>query len=265
MIKHLVMIPLIVLGLAVPATQAQTPKWPELNKENISKGIGAITGAIIGSQIGGGRGRAAAIALGTLAGYWAGGRIGAYLTEQDRKAMNQATTQAISTGQSSSWRNPDTGTVTQVSVEDYNSEEHKRKRAAVDRLPPIELLNTWYLPNTDINVRGGPGTDFEVLHTITKGEQVPVIGKVIDRNWYLIAEQGKASGFLYAPLMQLDTSQPRQQNAIRMAAYQPQPGRYSASKPDCRLITQTVSLKNGESESHRFKVCQKTNGHWERI
>ena len=262
MFNHYATASLLAFGISlvhVHAHQQNVPEW--WIKENISKGVGAITGAIVGSQIGGGRGRAAAIALGTLAGYWAGGRVGAYLTEKDRTAINQATTRAIANGQSSTWRNPDTGTLTEVTAH----EAQTGLKPKVDRLPPVELLNAYYVPNTNINVRGGPGTQYEVLHSIKRGEKIPVVGKVVNRDWYLVAERGRASGFLYAPLTRLDSSQELNSNAIRIASAYPQPGRTLVARHDCRAITQKVSLNNGHSESHQFEVCQKSNGNWERI
>lgn len=253
------------LAFGITATPIQAQNWPELNKENIGKGLGVITGAIIGSKIGGGTGRTAAIAAGALAGYWAGGKIGAHLTEIDRKGINQATSKAVSSGKSTSWRNPDTGTSTDISVRKYTTKAGRSLKPALRRLPPIELLNAYYVPTTDINVRGGPGIDYAILHSIRQGEAVPVAGKVIDSGWYLIAEQGKASGFLYAPLMMFDPRQSSQSNAIREASYTSQPGRYVARSSNCRLITQKVSLLSGDSESHQFKACQQSNGNWVKI
>lgn len=263
MVKRHAMTALMILGIAATPIQAQN--LPELNKENIGKGLGAITGAIIGSKIGGGSGRAAAIAAGTLAGYWAGGKVGARLTQIDRRGINRATTRAVSSGKATAWRNPDTGTSTRVSVRDYTPRTNRHLKPALDRLPALELVNAYYVPSTDINVRGGPGTDYEILHSIRKGKSVPVVGKVIDSNWYLIAEQGKASGFLYAPLMNLDQHQSAQSNAIREASYNTQPGRYVAQGQNCRVITQKVSLRSGSSESHQFKACQQSNGNWMKI
>ena len=263
MVKKYIFTTLTILGISATPVQAQN--WPELNKENVSKGLGAITGAIIGSKVGGGSGRTAAIAAGTLAGYWAGGKIGRRLTQIDRAGINQATSRAIYSGQPTTWRNPDTGTRTQVSVRDYTPPSRSHLKPALDRLPPIELVNAFYTPTTDINVRGGPGTEYAVLHSIAQGKSVPVVGKVIDSNWFLIAEQGKASGFLYAPLMRYDSNQSAQANAIRDASFGAQPGRYVTQASNCRMITQKVSLRGGSSESHQFKACQQANGNWVRI
>ncbi len=251
--------------LSVSSVSAEAPAWPDLTKENIGKGLGAITGAIIGSKIGGGHGTTAAIAVGTLAGYWAGGQIGAKLSEKDRKGIDQATSQAVSTGKTTTWKNPDTGTSTRISVKDVKSSTTATGKAPLEKLPPIELINAYYTPTNDINVRGGPGTEYSVLHSIRKGEAVPVAGKVLGSNWYLIAEQGKASGFLYAPLMNLSPTQPITSNAIREASAIAQPGRYTAQSNNCRIITQKVSLSSGSSESHQFKACQQANGNWAKI
>ncbi len=264
MLKRTAITMLMILGITATPIHAQG--WPALNKENISKGVGALTGAIVGSKIGGGSGRTAAIAAGTLAGYWAGGKVGTRLTQIDRQGFNQATSRAVSTGQASTWKNPDTGMRTQVSARDYSPKaNNSRLKPALDRLPPIELLNAYYVPTTDINVRGGPGVDYAVLHSIRRGKSVPVVGKVVDSNWYLIAEQGKASGFLYAPLMVVDSKQTAYTNAIREASDASQSGRYAAQDSKCQLITQNVSLRGGSSESHQFKACQQANGNWVKI
>lgn len=81
-------------------------------KQTMGTILGAGTGALIGSQIGSGRGQMVGIAVGTLAGAMLGSEIGKSLDNAD-KAMSQRTAQASlennRTGQTSSWRNPDSG------------------------------------------------------------------------------------------------------------------------------------------------------------
>ena len=250
------------LALSISSANAQTMSWPELTTENVGKGIGAVSGAILGSKIGGGHGTTAAIAAGTLAGYWAGGKFGAYLSEKDRQGINRATSKAMNSGKSTSWDNPDTGIHTRINVKDISDGNLK---APLTQLPPIELINAYYLPTTDINVRGGPGTEYAVSHLIKKGKAVPVAGKVRDSDWYLIAESGKASGFLYAPLMAYAPMQPVTSNAIRDASAIAQPGRYAANSHSCRIITQRLSLHGASKNPTQFKACQQTNGSWVKI
>jgi len=81
-------------------------------KQTMGTILGAGTGAFFGSQIGSGRGQMVGIAVGTLAGAMLGSEIGKSLDNAD-KAMSQRTAQASletnRTGQTSSWRNPDSG------------------------------------------------------------------------------------------------------------------------------------------------------------
>lgn len=239
---------------------------PGFTTENISKGVGAIAGALVGSQIGGGRGKLAAVAAGTLAGYWVGGNVGRYLSQADRTGIAQTTSKAVYSGQNTSWHNPDTGMKTSVTVRDINSKStSKNLKAALSSLPTIELINSFYQPVSNVNVRGGPGTEYQIVHRITAGQAVPVIGKVINRDWYLIAEQGKAAGFVYAPLMKRQSGRNLSANAIREASTIGQPGRYLAKEQHCRVITQQVQLPNGASESHQFKACQHADGNWVKV
>jgi surface antigen len=74
--------------------------------------IGAGAGALAGSQIGSGSGRAAAIAIGALLGGLAGGSVGRSLDTVDRQMVHRTTQSSLETlpsGQTSSWRNPDSG------------------------------------------------------------------------------------------------------------------------------------------------------------
>lgn len=81
-------------------------------KQNLGTLLGAVGGGLAGSQIGGGRGTLVAVGVGTLLGALVGGEIGKSLDNADRAAMAQTTTRALEatpSGQTSSWRNPDSG------------------------------------------------------------------------------------------------------------------------------------------------------------
>lgn len=253
----------VVSAITITATPVYAQGLPQLTTENVGRGVGAVAGALIGSQIGGGRGQLAAVAAGTLAGYWAGGSFGRYLSQTDRAGISQATNQALYSGQPVSWSNPDTGAQSTVTVRDvpgYTTNSHLQP--ALAQLPPVELVNAYFAPSANINVRGGPGTDYAIVHKIAEGNAVPVIGKVINSDWLLIAEQGSAVGFVYAPLMQVARNQSYYDNAIRHASTGDQAGRYIAQKQPCRIITQKVKLNDGRSDSTQFKACQQADGNW---
>ena len=70
--------------------------------------IGGLLGGVLGSQVGQGSGRTAATVIGTLIGASIGGNVGRSMDQTDRLRTAQAL-ETVSTGRSSSWRNPDTG------------------------------------------------------------------------------------------------------------------------------------------------------------
>ena len=79
-------------------------------KQQVGAVSGAVIGGVVGSTIGGGSGRTVAIVAGTIAGAVLGGRIGQKMDEADRIKAGQAL-ETLPTGQRSTWKNPDTGTV----------------------------------------------------------------------------------------------------------------------------------------------------------
>jgi surface antigen len=73
--------------------------------------LGAVGGAIIGGALSDHH-NGLAIALGALAGAWAGGEIGKSMDQNDRAAMQATTQQSLEyseSGVASSWLNPDSG------------------------------------------------------------------------------------------------------------------------------------------------------------
>ncbi len=102
----------IALATAAAMLLAGCQNMQDNPKQTMGTILGAGTGALIGSQIGSGRGQMVGIAVGTLAGAMLGSEIGKSLDNAD-KAMSQRTAQTSlennRTGQTSSWRNPDSG------------------------------------------------------------------------------------------------------------------------------------------------------------
>ena len=82
------------------------------SKQELGTGTGAVIGGLLGSQIGAGRGRTVAIIGGALLGGIIGNNIGKQLDERDRLLMAQSTQNTLEyagTGDTTTWRNPDTG------------------------------------------------------------------------------------------------------------------------------------------------------------
>ena len=264
-------ITLVALLITSTAMSQEEESWQEklkrqLSNENVSKTLGSIAGALLGTQVGSGKGRIAAIAVGTLAGYWLGGKLSARLSGDDKRGIAEATEKAMNTGETTTWRNPDTGMVTKVSVGNAPSgsgQDIDGQLYAVAEVPQLEFVNSYYRPSTNLNVRSGPSPEYRVLHTLSSDTLVPVIGRVADKKWFLISENGAASGFVYAPLMELEADQTQAGNALRHSmSVGVQPERYEIVSQRCRNITQEVTLSDGSNDSHTFKACQQSDGSW---
>jgi len=80
----------------------------EVRNEHVGMGVGGALGGLLGSQVGGGTGQLAATAAGALFGAYLGGNVGRSMDEVDRMRTHQVL-EATPTGQSTTWRNPDTG------------------------------------------------------------------------------------------------------------------------------------------------------------
>lgn len=229
-------------------------------KENIGKAVGAAAGALLGSQIGSGRGKLAAVAIGTLAGYWVGGKVGERLSQRDQAGIAYTTHQALETGQTQTWRNPDTGMATRVSVRDAGRDGQRTGLAPLGEAPTLELINRFYIADANVNVRGGPSTEYVILYRLARGERVPVVGRVAESDWLMIAEQGAGNGFVYGPLF---TPSNESENAVRDVMRTGETfATYDVESRECRIITQEVVLPDGASRTHEFKACRQSDGTW---
>ena len=81
-------------------------------KQTAGAVLGGIAGGLLGAQVGSGKGKLAATAAGALLGAVIGSEAGKSLDKADRLYAQQTAQTALETsqtGQTSSWRNPDTG------------------------------------------------------------------------------------------------------------------------------------------------------------
>ncbi len=267
-----ILIALVAILTSSPVWAQGQETWQEklkkqLRNEDVTQAIGAIAGALLGTQIGGGRGKLAAIAVGTFAGYWLAGKFTEKLNDKDRIGIAETTERAIRSGQTTTWRNPDTGMHTRVSVSDarsgHSDPRERNKKPPLNQLPPVELVNSYYVPTVNTNVRAGPGTQYQILSTIKKGTPAPIVGRVVDKKWLMLVEAGTAAGFVYAPLMKLSDDQSQLGNAIRDSLSRgSEMVLYQVEAQDCKRVAQEVTLRDGTTDSHSFKLCQQADGSW---
>ena len=105
MLKKIAVAAMLTVSLAACDQNAGT-------KQNLGTLLGAVGGGLAGSQIGGGRGTLVAVGVGSLLGAFVGSELGKSLDNADRAVMQQTTTRTLETvpsGETSSWRNPDSG------------------------------------------------------------------------------------------------------------------------------------------------------------
>ena len=67
---------------------------------------------------------------------------------------------------------------------------------------------TVLMDQDQINVRGGPGTDYPVVGVLIAGQQVPATGRSVGGDWIQITYVGGPSGFawVYSPLVEVSGS-----------------------------------------------------------
>jgi surface antigen len=70
---------------------------------------GAAAGGLLGAQVGKGQGRLLAAVAGTLVGGYLGNRLGARFSAADRQEAATAERSALTTGEPTTWSNPDSG------------------------------------------------------------------------------------------------------------------------------------------------------------
>lgn len=251
----------VVLASCVMLSGCQT------TKQDLGTVLGAGAGALIGSQFGSGTGQIFATLGGAAIGGLIGNQIGKYLDEEDKKQMAAATQKTVITGETIAWNNPDSGVSGRTEVV---KTETRQKTVAVpvlkDRVkevPPLDFIGETYLVKSNSNVRGGPGTDFVVVDSAKKGSQVEVVGKVVNKSWYMVGNQGVGQGFVHDSLLTstgqavaLASNDVSQRSDVATT-------QVAVSRP-CRTVNQTVVLTDGSEQSEEITACKGPNG-WEVI
>lgn len=98
---------LVIVGLTA-SLLAGCATGPNQN-QTLGTLAGAVGGAALGSAFGSGSGKVAAIAAGALVGGFLGNQIGASLDAQSQQYNYNASVQALDTGATQQWRNPQNG------------------------------------------------------------------------------------------------------------------------------------------------------------
>ncbi len=99
------------------------------SKQDSGTIIGAIAGALVASQFGGGDGKLAMVALGTLGGAFLGNEVGKSMDEVDRMKAQSAIKNTAMSGNVSYWSNSNTGNYGTVrALGNYSTSSYGRCR-----------------------------------------------------------------------------------------------------------------------------------------
>ena len=72
----------------------------------------------------------------------------------------------------------------------------------VQAMPALEEIDAPYRATRTSNVRGGPSTKYKVVEGLQPGEEVRVLGRVVEKNWYMIAQNDIIQGFVHMSLLE---------------------------------------------------------------
>ena len=145
--------------------------------ENIGRALGTGLGAYLGSKVGKGRGNDAAIAAGAVGGFVLGGKVG-----RDWRSKN---------------RNHYHGNASHT-----RAKSNRGYLEPVLAMPDLEEIDATYYATRTSNVRGGPSTKYKVVDGLQRGEQVRVLGRVVEKNWFMVAQNDIIQGFVHMSLLE---------------------------------------------------------------
>jgi surface antigen len=240
----------------------------DFSKTQVGATVGAITGAAVGASVTHDKTKGAMV--GALVGGLVGGGIGKMLDERDKQHLAQSTQQTISTGAPQVWSNPDTGVSVKTEVKSTTAQQQQVQipvlKGKVQQVPPLEFIGEDYTATKPVNVRGGPGTDYTIVSKLNAGQTTRVVGKVVNQPWYMVSENNVGSGFVSTDLLKANPA-PAPSAAPPAAAPAATPATDVAQatvegSSTCRVVTQQVTTKDGQTATEDVKACRGPNG-WE--
>lgn len=240
--------------------------------KTVGTDFGSRIGGALGSQVGSGVGSYIAMETGTLLGGVVGGELAALLDEESQRRATEASGTAITTGAPQTWSNPDAGTSGEVTVVKESKQTVPAQVAVLEEavpepLPPVDLIGASYVATDQANVRGGPGTDYKAVDSLTKGEAVNVVGKVRGQNWYMVSKGGVVIGYVSTTLL-AEQSAPATASTGTTGpklADHPKPSgtvvtETVTTERTCRTAEHRVTLASGEVVAEAIDGCATPEG-----
>lgn len=198
------------------------------------------------------------------------------LSQSDVRKMNDARDKAIETGEPQVWENRETGASGQITSTPAPPRPPaptpvKVKRDRVAALPLMDAVGEPYVVTATggVNVRGGPGTSYEVVDRLAGDDRVQAISKVRDQNWYLVGRGSVGIGYVFGDLIARWTPPADQPLDETLDEPEDDTGPDVAEvdvemASECFTTTQTVTLGNGDTEEAEVTSCRTPDG-WAQV
>ncbi len=186
-------------------------------KDN-KKLLGAVGGAVVTAVIADKFDASALesiIALGL--GAVIGGELAGLISSETENVAIASTIETQEDGETTTIQREDGSTDLQVTTD--NSRTEKRKVTVVRKKdiaapPKLDLIGEKYRAKVSSNIRQSPTTDSEIVGGLKEGEIFHAVGKVIDKNWYLVGKDNIAIGYVYGNLVELKTEDKVEQAVV---------------------------------------------------
>lgn len=139
--------------------------------------------------------------------YAAGSAAGARLSGSDREALAAAFKAAMESGENRQWRGGRAAGVVMpggYALANLKFDPDARIDAARGDFDLAHIMETdlgLYVLTRNSNIRIGPGPENRIAEVLPSGSGVEVVGRLIDKDWMLIAVDGDVRGYVYEKLL----------------------------------------------------------------
>jgi surface antigen len=188
--------------------------------------IGGLVGGLAGSQVSKNE-RTLGAVVGAGLGAAVGANIGCRMDRQAQQRAQSAFQQALETGQTQRWSDPETGASGQIEVVG---------RAAPNRRSGPEDA---YEAINRANVRAQPNINAPIVDRLQVGERIRT-GRAVN-GWLPLLEDGQVQGYVSSA-------------AVRPA--------YAEAGGGCRVVQQTITAQGYAPETQRYNACRDPAGGW---
>ena len=186
--------------------------------------------------------------------YAAGAALAPGLSGRDRAALGEAFVAAMNSGEMRRWRGERAVGVVMpggYALGNLYSDPSRLVSAARGDFDLAHVMETElgaHVLTRNSNIRTGPGTDNQIAEVLPSGSGVEVVGRVVGRNWMLVAVDGAVRGYVFGDLL------------IQAPGSEPTLAGGPVKKPVlCRRFTQRVNIYS-DREEWRGTACNDGTG-----